>query len=122
MDKFSIEEERIQDSTLSYHYFNKTPRLLGCEPDLYYEDSNGKLLVLGEAKTSKDSETTHSINQYGKCLEHCSRSPSKSYFIVAIPERSKARINNLFRNKFAKMYANVHIEILGIPEVDLAEY
>lgn len=65
----------------------------GYRPDLLYNFDG--LLVIGEAKTSKDVERPHSCNQYKSYLRKCKAFPGTSYLIMAVPWTEKIEIHNL---------------------------
>jgi len=65
-------------------YSGRPPLIIGHMPDLYVYQKAKELLVIGEAKTSKDLDSERSEKQIGAFLSHCS-SYSNSIFVLAVP-------------------------------------
>ena len=55
----------------------------GFIPDIYYEYLNK--LVIGEAKTSKDFNRSHSMEQYEAYMKKCHLYEGKAVFVLAVP-------------------------------------
>jgi len=64
-------------------------------PDVFAQDNNGRIII-GEAKTTKDLETSHSKNQI-KCFIHYLMKKEDSVFILATPLISINTAKNLLR-------------------------
>lgn len=82
---------------------NLPPQTLeGYRPDVFF--SSDTLLVIGEAKTSRDIETRHSLKQYRSYLKKCSVFSGQSYIVMAVPWTDTALIHNLLK-RVAKEYS-----------------
>ena len=86
-------------------------------PDLYY-NYNG-LLIIGEAKSSKDVSRFHSISQYESYYQEALNFSGRSILLFAIPWYAKGEIKNLIK-KYNKVN-NSHIETHIICEIGEAE-
>ena len=73
----------------------------GYRPDVYYE-YNG-MMIIGEAKTSKDIYRVHSKQQYESYIKKCSCYTGSAVFVVAVHWSDKAAMHNLLR-KISKKY------------------
>ena len=62
----------------------KPPRIGGFVPDLYVPDGLGSRMVIGEAKTARDLEREHSLEQIKAFLLECSHHGG-SVFVMAVP-------------------------------------
>lgn len=76
--------------------------LEGCRPDVFF--TSDTMLVIGEAKTSQDIETAHSLNQYHSYFKKCSLFPGQSFIVMAVPWTDAALANNLL-NRLKKKYS-----------------
>ena len=73
---------------------DKPPKLGSYRPDLYATDAPTTMVIVGEAKTSRDLETTHSKEQIRSFLRHLAMYPG-SQLILAVPWSSRARAQHL---------------------------
>ena len=63
---------------------NRTPNIYGFVPDLCVLAGPNGEYVIGEAKTTKDLENFHTINQLNSFLKKCSQ-VENSYLVIAVP-------------------------------------
>lgn len=63
---------------------DKPPLIYNFVPDVYVMRGPNNGVIVGEAKTAKDVDARHSIEQYKAFLRKCSESDD-SYFILAVP-------------------------------------
>ncbi|WP_434510492.1 hypothetical protein [Desulfitobacterium sp. AusDCA] len=82
----------------------------GYRPDLYF--CFNKILIVGEAKTSKDVERTHSKAQYLSYLKKCSIFEGKAYLLLAVPWIEKITATNLLIQMKKCNQINCNIEVL----------
>ena len=61
----------------------KPPRIYDFVPDIYASNIDDSLLVIGEAKTSKDLESNHTFNQLKAFLSFCALHKN-SNFVFAV--------------------------------------
>jgi len=81
---------------------NIPPQTLnGYRPDVYY--SHNDLLMIGEAKTSKDLERKHSISQYKSFMNTCAQFTGKKYFFLFVPWNEFISAKNLLK-RLQKQY------------------
>ena len=78
----------------------------GFRPDLFY--CHQRVLIIGEAKTSKDFDTAHSRRQYESYIKKCSVFQGKAYFLIAVPWMEKAAIFNIIQ-RIRKNYPGNYI-------------
>jgi len=77
----------------------------GYRPDVYYEFEG--LMIVGEAKTSKDVENAHSLLQYESFLRSCSLFQGEAIFLLAVPFTEYATAYNIIKrikDKFQGVY------------------
>jgi hypothetical protein len=78
------------------------PQFLGgYRPDVYYEF--GDLLLIGEAKTSKDVEKRHSREQYETYIKACAAFQGYAMLFLAVPWMEQATAHNIL-GKIKKGY------------------
>jgi hypothetical protein len=91
------------DNTQQLALLHDLPGLIGCDkppklgsyrPDLYATDAPTTTVIVGEAKTARDLETTHSKEQIRSFLRHLALYPG-SQLILAVPWSSRARAQQL---------------------------
>lgn len=82
----------------------------GFRPDVYY--CYGRMLIIGEAKTSSDIERLHSREQYESYIRKCSLYQGEAIFIVAVPWMDHATIHNILAKIKKKYLGNYSIKIL----------
>jgi len=63
---------------------NKPPVIFGFVPDVYVMRVVNNRVIIGEAKTARDVEVEHSIEQYKAFLRKCAESED-SLFVLAVP-------------------------------------
>lgn len=73
----------------------------GYRPDVYY-CFNG-VLIIGEAKTSKDAEKLHSRSQYESYIKKCRLFQGDATLIIAVPWTERITIYNLTQ-RLKKLY------------------
>jgi hypothetical protein len=73
---------------------DKPPKLGSYRPDLYATDAPTTSVIVGEAKTARDLETTHSKEQIRSFLRHLAMYPG-SQLILAVPWSSRVRAQQL---------------------------
>jgi hypothetical protein len=62
----------------------KPPPVYGFVPDVYAMGRDGIGLVIGEAKTARDVENRHTLEQFTAFMKLCSLSPD-SCLVIAVP-------------------------------------
>lgn len=67
----------------------------GFRPDVMYQHQN--IMIIGEAKTSKDVARTHSLLQYESYLKKCSLFVGEATLIIAVPWMEYATIYNIMQ-------------------------
>ena len=82
----------------------------GYRPDVYYEFED--LMIVGEAKTSKDIENTRSLLQYESFLRSCAIFQGKAIFLLAVPFTEFATANNIVNRLKEKFQGAYEIKIL----------
>ncbi|PKM64264.1 MAG: hypothetical protein CVU96_03745 [Firmicutes bacterium HGW-Firmicutes-20] len=97
---FHGDESYILADCPGYEQYNKPKCTFGGYfPDLYaYRPLDG-LLVIGEAKSAKDIERSHSISQYESYLTTCKIHDGKSMIVLSVPYFCKPIVNNIFKRK-----------------------
>lgn len=73
----------------------------GFRPDVQFQYAD--VLIIGEAKTSKDVDGQHSLLQYDSYIKKCSLFQGKSIFILAVPWIEYATAYNIIK-KIQKKY------------------
>lgn len=63
---------------------DKPPIVYGFIPDVYVMNAPGHGIIIGEAKTTRDVEDNHAIEQYQAFLRKCAESED-SLFVLAVP-------------------------------------
>ena len=63
---------------------SKPPKIFGYIPDVYAKGCSICGLIVGEAKTAKDIERTHTEHQIKAYLEHC-KLVDDAVFVIAVP-------------------------------------
>lgn len=97
---FSGDESYILADCPGYEQYNKPKCTIGgYYPDLYAYRPSDSLLVIGEAKSAKDIERTHSISQYESYLRTCKIHSGKSIIILSVPFTCKPIVNNIFKRQ-----------------------
>jgi hypothetical protein len=74
----------------------KPPMIEGFRPDLYASNGALQTVILGEAKTANDVDTSHSREQYRAYARHLAVC-AHSTFILAVPWQLRVRAKNLMR-------------------------
>jgi len=82
----------------------------GYRPDVYYEFED--LMIVGEAKTSKDIESSHSLQQYESFLRSCSLFKGRAIFLLAVPFAECVVANNIVKQISKKFQGVYEIKIL----------
>lgn len=85
-------------------------------PDLYALQIKSNILIIGEAKTAKDFETRHSINQYKSYIYTCHLHNGKAYLVIAVPWFLVARARNLLK-RIIKECTVDNTELIVIPKL-----
>ena len=62
----------------------RPPKIGGFVPDIYVHHGANNSLIIGEAKTGRDLETRHSLDQLDAFLGRCSQYEN-AMFILAVP-------------------------------------
>ena len=62
----------------------RPPKIGGFIPDVYVPSAAGKRLIIGEAKTGRDLERKHSLDQLVAFLRVCSQAENP-VFVLAVP-------------------------------------
>lgn len=82
----------------------------GYRPDVFY-CFNG-VLIIGEAKTSKDAAKQHSINQFESYIKKCSLFQGEATLIIAVPWTERITIYNLIQ-RLRKFYpGNYSVKVI----------
>lgn len=82
----------------------------GFRPDVMYQYQN--TMIIGEAKTSKDIDRTHSLLQYESYIKKCSLFDGEATLIVAVPWIEYATIYNIIHRIKNHYPGNYGIRIL----------
>lgn len=91
----------------------KTIKVLnGYQPDVFVKIPNKQVMIIGEAKTSKDIDREHSINQYKSYFDTCKICEGLCYLIFAVQFSHKPRIKNVLNNNNIKEKTNIKIIVL----------
>lgn len=77
----------------------------GFRPDVLYQYCD--MLILGEAKTSKDVEREHSLMQYESYIRKCSLFIGKAILLIAVPWEDYATVYNITQ-KIRKKYPGTY--------------
>ena len=112
---FSIEyvgpHNKIFISTDSINSISLPPVTIdGFRPDVYYQFEN--TLIIGEAKTSKDVERIHSIEQYESYIKMCSMFQGTAVLVLAVPWTDHATIHNIIYRIKKKYKGHFDVRIL----------
>lgn len=83
----------------------------GFRPDVYYCYEG--LLIVGEAKTSCDYNTKHSLQQYYSYLKMCTYYEGRSMLVLAIPWTEYISLKNMIRRLKKKYEFDVEVIILN---------
>lgn len=78
----------------------------GFRPDVIFE-YNG-ILIIGEAKTSKDVARMHSLLQYESYIRKCSLFKGNAIFLMAVPWMEYATANNITK-RIQKKYPGTYL-------------
>ena len=97
---------------------DKPPMIEGFRPDLYASNGALQTVIIGEAKTAKDLETSHSLEQYQAYARHLALCAHPT-FILAVPWQLKARARFLLRSAAEDADAPA---IVGIVIDDVQEF
>jgi len=62
----------------------RPPRIGGFIPDVYVPCAPGNRLIIAEAKTGRDLDTKHSLDQFDAFLGRCSQ-VENAMFVLAVP-------------------------------------
>ena len=76
--------------------YTRPPEINGHRPDLWARNTVTGMLVIGEAKTANDLNSSHSADQIRMFLRKCSEEPL-SLFILAVPWHSVPSARGLLR-------------------------
>ena len=74
----------------------KPPGIFGYMPDVYWETSDGRSVLIGEAKSAYDVESRHSRRQFASFLTHLS-SVEKGTLLIAVPWHVVPQAKSLIR-------------------------
>jgi hypothetical protein len=72
----------------------KPPRVRGFVPDVYAVDAPLTTMIIGEAKTSQDLLTEHSLKQIGAFLSHL-EGQKRGVFVLSVPWQAARRGQSL---------------------------
>ena len=84
-------------------------------PDILLEEDS--LLIIGEAKTIKDLERKHSLDQYEAYLRKCQSFIGDKYIVISVPWQITRTAKNLFRSLKNKYSIDVNVKIVVINEL-----
>lgn len=87
----------------------------GYRPDVFFR--GGELMIIGEAKTSPDVLSAHSLRQYESYIRKCSLFVGEAELIVAVPMMDKPSIYNALqkiKKKYPGHYTIKIIEGIGV--------
>ena len=94
----------------------KPTRVIGnFVPDVFFW--NGKLLVIGEAKTFEDFDRPHSLSQYDAYMQECHNFPGTSFLIISVPWQLVFTAKNYFRRMKTK--GGYHFRIIVVNEINV---
>ena len=82
----------------------------GYRPDLFF--CFNKILIIGEAKTSKDVDKPHSQAQYLSYLKKCNIFEGKAYLLLAVPWTEKVAAINLLTHIKKRAQVSCILEVL----------
>lgn len=82
-------------------------------PDLYY--SFGNQLIIGEAKTERDFDRKHSMQQYDAYIKECSVYQGEAVLVVGVPWQLSATARNYFRRK--KNNGEIEFSVVVVDEM-----
>jgi calcineurin-like phosphoesterase family protein len=83
----------------------------GYVPDLYFE--NEKILIIGEAKTTKDFEREHTYNQLDSYMMKCHKFKEKAYLIICVPWEHYITAINYCNSKIRKNDLNLNVIVMN---------
>ena len=102
----TINEIMIRDDSVRPLRGERPPKLLQFIPDVYATDVPTTMTVIGEAKTARDLETSHSHKQIASFLDYLVHTPN-GLFILAVPPNRKARARSLLTKLGRSLGSNV---------------
>ena len=111
--------------TLHLSVLHDLPGLIGCDkppklgayrPDLYATDAPTTRVIVGEAKTTLDLETSHSRQQLLSFLRHLALYPG-STLVVAVPWAARVRAKELLR-KLREETNSQHTHLVVIDDIE----
>ncbi|MBL4933210.1 hypothetical protein [Clostridium paridis] len=115
---YSIVKDTIPESNLCLVIMDspdcneKIPKMMeGFKPDLYYCYDN--VLIIGEAKTSKDFNRKHSLEQYKSYLRACNCYSGTSIMILSVPWTEYVSAKNLIKKMKNQYSYNVTVKIVN---------
>lgn len=77
---------------------NKPPLVNDRRPDMYIRTS--EMLIIGEAKTTSDWNTKHSISQYKSYFQECIDFCGNALLLIAVPWHIERGVRNYLRHLF----------------------
>lgn len=80
-------------------------------PDFYIKTLDNYIEVIGEAKTTKDIENNHTVNQLSAYINYANQTQCTVYIIIIVPFGNLGTVKSLLRNKVSKCNDDVIIEI-----------
>lgn len=80
-------------------------------PDVYFW--NKDLLIIGEAKTLKDFDKRHSLDQYRAYMQECKNFWGESILVIAVPWPLVITAKNHFRRLKKEFVTDVSIFVLN---------
>lgn len=108
-------EKKLIESDIFEVKGNITRMLEGYIPDVYYNYNN--ITIIGEAKTEKDLETVHSINQYKSYIRHLkihADNGNECIFIIAIPWQASVSAYKIIKKLLSKNIKLIIINEVGV--------
>jgi hypothetical protein len=105
LDRLIAYVRHSMDAEKHFLILHDLPSLIGCEkppmiegfrPDLYATAGSLEAVIIGEAKTANDLETSHSREQYRAYARHLAESVRPT-FILAVPWQFRVRAKTLMR-------------------------
>ncbi len=87
----------------------------GFRPDVMYQHQN--IMIIGEAKTSKDVDRAHSLLQYESYIKKCSLFVGEATLIIAVPWMEYATVYNItqrIRNHYPGNYVIRILKGIGV--------
>jgi hypothetical protein len=92
----------------------KPPLISGYRPDLYGADAPVTTVIIGEAKTSGDLETGHSMRQYRAFFAYLGDSPS-GVLVISVEWNSMAAARRVFK-KLKKELPGNRVKVIVVDE------